>query len=162
MRLLPLLALVAALLAGCSGQPGTGTLTGKIRLGKTPLKVANITVVSEDGKRRAVGTVLSDDGTYVVEKAPAGKVKLAVSVPTPQELTPPPEPDKLPGLPGTAKGVGEPPSAPGMPEDVRAHLSLLAKKVIPIPAVYANPDESNLGTTVEANQDNVYDIVLKR
>ncbi|MCI0458945.1 MAG: hypothetical protein L0Z62_18460 [Gemmataceae bacterium] len=141
MRLLvSLLMLVAFTTVGCG--PRSGTLTGKISLEQAPLKVGTIAVYSEDGQRSAMGTVTSDDGTYLVEKAPAGPVKIAVIVPSPKELI---------GIPN-----------PDMPPEERAKLVEYARKVVPIPLIYADPEKSNLRTTVEANAQNTYDIELKK
>jgi hypothetical protein len=136
-----LLILGTGSVAGCGH--GRGTLTGKIRLDNAPLKVANIAVYSEDGQRSAMGTVTGDDGTYLVKNAPAGPVKIAVVVPSPKEI--------VPLFPD-----------PNMTPEIRAQLVELAKKAVPIPLTYANPERSNLRTTVAANRETVYDIELKQ
>jgi hypothetical protein len=135
-----LLILSAFTTAGCG--PGRGTLTGKISLDDAPLKVGTIAVYSEDGQRSAMGTVTNDDGTYLVKNAPAGPVKIAVVVPSPKELL---------GIPD-----------PNMDPKVRAELVEQARKAVPIPLVYADPEKSRLRTTVEANGESTYDIRLQR
>ncbi|MCI0458947.1 MAG: hypothetical protein L0Z62_18470 [Gemmataceae bacterium] len=133
------LVLLIAAAVGCGGQT-TGTLVGKIRLGKNPLKVGSVAVYSEDGKRSGMGEIIDDDGTYLVRKAPAGKVKIGITVPTAEELLPP---------------------DPNMDPELRKHLAAQVKKLVPIPDVYADPDKSKLTTTVEPNVETTYDIDLK-
>jgi hypothetical protein len=144
--LLGWLTLLAVALVGCGGQ-STGTLVGLVYLGKKPLKVGTIAVYSEDGKRSAFGEIIDDHGTYLVRNAPAGKVKIAVTVPNPDQLLPPPGPK------------GEP-ADPSLSPEALAALADKAKKIVPIPAIYGDPNQSKLATTVEANQETRYDIDL--
>jgi hypothetical protein len=157
----PLFTGVALLLSGCGGgssSPGQGKtakLYGVVLFAdKTRVKVGQIVVVSEDGLQRAVGEILRDDGVYVVEKAPVGKVRIGITTPDPSTLLPPdPEAKPVPGSPPD-------PNAPSKEE--RAEMERRRKAYVPLPEKYADPRKSELSTTVEEDKENRHDIILKR
>ena len=79
--LLPILAFTAV---GCGSndQGPTGTVTGKVTMGKRTVAAGQVNIYSEDLKKSGAG-VINADGTYSVAAAPVGKGKVTVSVPRP-------------------------------------------------------------------------------
>ncbi len=84
-------------LVGCGGSnsqvPKTGaTVSGKITFSKIPLNVGQITMHGKDsgGKDFAHGADIQEDGSYKIENAPLGEVKISIFVPPHSGPTPTP------------------------------------------------------------------------
>ncbi len=86
--------------AGCGGgptsqTPKTGaTVSGKITFSKIPLNVGQVTMHGKDlaGKEYIQGSPIQEDGTYKVENAPLGEVKVSLFIPPPAPAGPPIKP----------------------------------------------------------------------
>jgi hypothetical protein len=75
-RLFVVLLFVGALTStGCGG--GRGTVTGKVYMGPIPLKGGTVTFISTKGYGTASGAI-EEDGSYKIERAPLGDVKIVV------------------------------------------------------------------------------------
>jgi len=74
---LGLLLLVLASL-GCNSK-ATGVVKGKVTFNSRPVIMGNVSFV--DSNNRTGSGIISRDGSYVVNDAPVGKVKVVVTVP---------------------------------------------------------------------------------
>jgi hypothetical protein len=130
---------VAFLLALVSGCAAKGTVTGKVTYQDRPLTGGIVLFVSTAGKGTGRSEIGSD-GSYTIEKMPAGPVKIAVDTRSaqgegqaaPPGMKPPPgaelpEATKRSGIYGSGKSSG---TAESIPEN------------------YADPEKSNLTFTV--------------
>ena len=142
---MPCLALATSLVAvGCGSS--TGTISGKVYYKDAPLKGGRVTFVSKDKKVSRFDDI-KEDGSYKIEKMPAGEARIAVDTsnlkPSPGMNRPPPP-----------KGANVPPGYnPPTSEDK-------AKRYVEIPAQYADADKSGLTYTVKGGSQ-PYDIKLK-
>ena len=130
---------------GCGGG-STATISGKVYYKDAPLKGGRVTFVSKDKKVSRVDDI-KEDGSYKIEKMPAGEARIAVDTsnlkPSPGMNRPPPP-----------KGAKVPPGYnPPTSEDK-------AKRYVEIPAQYADTDKSGLTYTVKGGSQ-PYDIKLK-
>jgi hypothetical protein len=73
---------VAALItiAGCSNEPPTGEISGKVLVDGKPATLGSITFIPTDGKTSTAGGEIKPDGTYGF-KAPVGNMKVEIRVP---------------------------------------------------------------------------------
>jgi hypothetical protein len=72
-----------SLVAGCSGEPPTGEVTGTVTVdGKVPADGSSITLFPTDGKSPSAGDVLDKDGKYRVKVA-VGTARVEIRVPRP-------------------------------------------------------------------------------
>ncbi|SRR5260370_6392564 len=72
-----------ALVAGCSGEPASGEVTGTVTVdGKVPADGSSITFFPTDGNSPSAGTRLDKDGKYKV-KVPVGTARVEIRVPRP-------------------------------------------------------------------------------
>jgi hypothetical protein len=133
------------LLSGC-GNP-TGNVTGKVTYKGQALKGGNITYVSTEGRASVSGSI-KEDGSYTLEKVPAGAVKICV--------------DTSSLKPNNNKNFKyAPPAGQQAPEGFQSGDSEgNAKRYTPIPPMYAKPDTTDLSYTVVAG-DQTHDIELK-
>ncbi len=111
--------LVVAVVGGCSRS---ATITGKVTYRGQPLKRGEINFIGADGKSRS--GLIRGDGTYKVDDAPRGPVKVTVV--------------SLTGGDGEGKLSARGLEAGPAPIDVR-HA---------IPAKYTDPDQSGLAYTL--------------
>jgi hypothetical protein len=121
------LALLPLVLVGCGAK---ATVTGKVTYKGKPLPMGTVTIHGEKGEVATGGIA---DGSYQVEKAPVGPVKITVTVP------------KAPKVPNQMGGMAarEGKEGPGMPGGGEAQ-----KEVVPIPDKYASPETSGKSTTL--------------
>jgi hypothetical protein len=127
------LALFALLMAAGCGGASTGTVTGKVTYKKKPLKGGKVVFESTEGKG-AVTADIGTDGSYTIDKAPPGKVKISVQT---SYLNP----KKRSGMAYTAPGGGNNPNKPSAAADT-------AKQYVPIPAKYESGETSEQTSTV--------------
>lgn len=125
---LPLLGIM-----GCA-RP-TGTVTGKVYYKTKLLKGGTVTFVGPDGKT-ATGQI-QEDGSYTVEKAPVGEVKVGVDN---RSLKP------RPGIPRYRPPSGS--QAGYTPPDPAEQ----AKRYVPIPDQYTDPTTSGKTLTVTSGK----------
>jgi hypothetical protein len=71
----PLLLVVVALAAGCSG--GTGSISGRVTLKGAPLPAGLISFHSQVGNREVCNAIIRD-GAYSLDSVPAGKAVVTV------------------------------------------------------------------------------------
>jgi hypothetical protein len=153
-----LILLCVGLLAGGCG-PSTGTVTGKVRYNGKPLSSGSVSFLPESGKG-SFGARIKEDGSYTIEKVPAGKVKIVVNLGKPGgndrqkammqqamksnkiELSE----EARKSMPSTFKDAAEGPQPSG--------------SVTSIPKRYSDPDQSGLELTVTGGQQ-THDIELK-
>jgi hypothetical protein len=140
---LPLLALL-----GLSGCEGTATVSGKVLYKGVPLKGGNVTFASTEG-RRSVATSINEDGTYTIQKVPAGAVTICVET---ESLNP--------ALKRTARKYSPPPGQKAPGGFGSGNTEDTAKRFVPIPPQYAEPESSDLKYTV-ASGTQTKDIELK-
>jgi len=133
----PFVLLAAAALgsAGCSGS-ATATVTGKVSSNGVPLKGGNVTFFSTEGKRSVTGPI-NEDGTYRLEKVPAGKVKIVVET---ESLNPATKPRVKYSPPKDQAPPGGGYAPPNFEE--------LAKRYRKIPDAYATQESTPLEYTV--------------
>src|SRR5262245_28898227 len=133
-RLVAVLSLGLSLAAaGCGG--GTGDLAGKVLYKDKPVVYGTVFAVGSDQQLRTAA--IDPDGSYRLEKVPAGEVRLAVVSPDPAEVTV----VGREGPKGSKKGV------PGVDRG----------KWFPIPDQYTTIDRSPLTVTVRRglNEHNI-------
>src|SRR5437588_6501794 len=82
-RLASLAILLLALLiaTGCSGKKASGTVSGKVTYQGKALRGGSVTFIPADGVGVATSRI-AEDGSYKVEKVPAGNVKITVETET--------------------------------------------------------------------------------
>jgi hypothetical protein len=142
---LPLLAALAA--AGCSGS-SSGTVTGQVLYMGKPVKGGSVTFVSTEGKR-AVSVQIKEDGTYKMEKVPAGNVRICVDTETLN-------PEKQARRPTYSA-----PKDAKLPEGYNTGGQADAARLyVKIPPQYADPERTSLTYTVTGGSQE-YDIPLK-
>jgi hypothetical protein len=127
--------------AGCGGSKGT--VSGKVYYKDAPLKGGNVTFVNADKQSYLVA--IQEDGSYSIEKVPPGEIKIAVET---ASLKPPNSYVLRNKPPADAGGSYTPP-------DYEAR----AKRFVPIPDRYSNPDQSGLQYTVKGGKQ-TFDIKL--
>jgi hypothetical protein len=157
-----LLGLMAAvLLSGCSGAP-SGKLSGKVTFNNKPVSIGTVLVVSEDGKSNGIGT-LQEDGSYTIERAPVGNVKLAVQIP---KLSEGADEKKLPAE--VQQKIAEMTKKSDVKE-LRKGFNIegatpeqinVLKALQRVPERFFSPNTSGLKTTVNVHEETSYDIVL--
>jgi hypothetical protein len=131
--ILGLLLVLAAAATGCPGG-GRAKVRGKVTYKGTPLTMGKVILVSEDGKVQDTAPI-QPDGTFEMDKAPTGKVKVGVANPPPL------------GAPGG-------PPLTGSPNDEETKQArAIASKFVPSPQKYTDPDKSNLTATVNAGSN---------
>ncbi len=145
--------LVGALLSGCGSK---GTISGKVLYKGKPVTGGNLTFQSSQGVFR---TTINEDGTYRIEKVPAGPVKIGVENQSLQiqegqgqmlaKVTPK---DKK------GKDVNVSEMMQGMQKMMQK--GAIPGKYVPIPQKASNPETSQLTYTVTSGSQ-VYDIELK-
>jgi hypothetical protein len=140
--LFPAIAAFNLLCTSCEGGgryqrlPESGaTLEGTVKYGTDKVQVALIIV---KGTESAAQGWVNDDGTYRIENVPLGEVTIAVNV----------EAGKGP-LKGRAMAQSRGAQQGPLP------------RVIDVPAKYANPDTSDIKTTIEKG-DNTFAIVIPK
>jgi hypothetical protein len=120
---------------GCGNQ--TGTVSGKVYYKGEALKGGNVTFVNAENKVSRLATI-QEDGSYKVEKLPAGEATITVET---RSL----KPVARGNLPSYSPPPGKEPPGGYKPPDFAAN----AKRYMPIPDRYAKPETSNLKYTVK-------------
>jgi hypothetical protein len=143
-----LLAFVVSIgMSGCG--PSTATVTGKVYLDETPLKGGTVVFLPADGKGYGRADI-QEDGSYKIEKAPAGKGKITVDT---EWMNPANRAD-------TSKFTkyGPPPGAKAPDgktlDDIfrKDKAGDLGARYIPIPPDYADPDKTTLTYDVKSGK----------
>lgn len=132
--------------AGCSRS--TGTVSGKVYYKNTPLKGGNVTFLAPDKKISKVAEI-KEDGSYEIDKMPAGEAAIAVDTST---MKPPATRTPVKNAPPKGK---QPP-----PGYTMANFGDKAKRYVPIPPQYASPEKSGLIYTVQGGKQ-AHDINLQ-
>lgn len=144
------LALFAAAIlafAGCAHP--TGTVKGKVTYSGKVVKGGSITFVSTEGHPSVSGSI-KEDGTYIVEKVPAGSAKVCVET---ESLNP----AKRTSTKFTK--YGPPPGQEG-PEGFKSGGGEDTKNFVKIPASYSNPETTTLSLTVSSGEQE-FNVELK-
>jgi hypothetical protein len=137
------LALALALgVAGCGGG-SKASVSGKVYYKEAPLKGGNVTFVGPNNQSYLAE--IQKDGSYTVEKLPPGEFKIAVET----NSLKPPNAFVLKNKPPADAGGGY------KPPDYEAR----AKRFVPIPERYMNPDQSGLAYAAKGGKQ-AYDIKL--
>jgi hypothetical protein len=141
-RWMVFLALVLSLgVAGCGASKGT--ISGKVFYKDNPLKGGKVTFVGAD--KQSYLAEIEEDGSYSVENLPVGEASIVVETASLK----PPNPYVLKNKQPADAGEGY------KPPDFAAR----AKRFVPIPARYSDPDQSGLKHPVKGGKQ-VYDIKL--
>lgn len=135
---LPLVLSVLPLATGCGGE-AKGTVSGKVTYQGKPLPGGFVTFVPDNGA--PVHSDIQSDGTYRIDKAPVGSVKISIQPKSEQDAS------QSSGMPRNPKDYGK--LQPAMTE---------AKSSIP--PKYGNPNQSGLTYTVVKGSQQ-HDIDLK-
>lgn len=130
-----LLVLVAA---GC-GKPSR--VTGSVTLDGVPLPAGRVTFLCDGGRRPAVSSSISMNGTYEMPDLPVGRARVSVETFKPQ---PRPEPSVDPTT-GTDHSIGWEDTGP----------------YVPIPARYGSPKTSGIEYTIIPGRQ-TFDITLNK
>lgn len=125
--------LVLVLLSGCQRSAPVAQVTGTVTFNGKLVTSGDVVLVGNDGRSPPPGRVRAD-GTYVIEGAPVGKVKVGF-------FNPPPPP-----LPAPKVG-----SATVDEELVQMRES--AKLYTPTPAKYAEPSQSGIEFELDAGRN---------
>ncbi|MGL6072840.1 MAG: carboxypeptidase-like regulatory domain-containing protein [Fimbriiglobus sp.] len=133
------LCLALGLLAGCSSEPATGTVTGNVKYDGKPASGGTITFMAKSGGIPA-SAIINADGTYRAEGVPAGEVMVAVLSPV----------DEAESDPVSIKNQGKTGKAPPPPK----------KPAYPIK--YAEFGSSGFSTNVKASSETKYDVEMKK
>jgi hypothetical protein len=119
---------------GCGASKGT--VSGKVYYQDAPLKGGTVTFVGSD--KQSYLAEIQEDGSYSVENLPLGEAGITVETET---LKPP----NLYVLQNRAPAdVAE--------EDKPPDFAARAKRFVPIPGRYADPDQSGLRYTVQGGK----------
>lgn len=138
--------LFATLLAMTGCGSSTGTISGKVSYKDAPLKGGNVTFLTKDKKVSRLSEI-QEDGSYKIEKMPAGEVLISVET---ASLKPPP----------ASRFVNAPPAGANAPPGYKApDFKEKAKRYVEIPEMYSDPDKSKLTYTVKGGEQN-FDIKL--
>jgi hypothetical protein len=142
-RWMGLLALVLSLsVAGCGA--GKGSVSGKVYYKDAPLKGGTVTFLAPD--KQSYLAEIQEDGSYLIDKLPNGEVKIIVET----ESLKPPSANVLKNKPpADATGAYKPPD-----------YAARAKRFVPIPERYSDPDQSGLKYTVTRGKQN-FDIKME-
>lgn len=133
-RLAGVLFLVSFLGAlGCGSTPGT--VTGKVYFKDQPLKGGNVTFLTADKKVSQMAKI-GEDGSYTIDKIPAGPVKIGVETKSLKQSASVPRYSPPPGMSSPNKTGGDPKE--------------ILKRYVAIPEKYADPLESGLEYTVQS------------
>jgi hypothetical protein len=138
-----LLGLLFLVVLGCS--PSVGTVNGTVSYKGTMLKGGTVTFLAPDGK--AASCEIKEDGHYTVDKVPTGPVKISVETKSLAVSARAPSYSPPPGV--TPPGGYKPPD--------RAEK---AKRYVPIPETYSDPEKSGLSYTVKPGMQD-YNITLQ-
>src|SRR5437762_12233392 len=84
----PLLVAGCLALAGCKGGDLPATVSGKVTYHGRPVTSGVVVLVGPDGKTSDPGPV-RPDGTYTIQHAPAGTVKVSFNNPPPPVVSAP-------------------------------------------------------------------------
>jgi hypothetical protein len=136
------------LLAGCSSSEGT--ITGKITYQGKLLPAGTVTFVPGQGGHAVTSEI--QDGEYKVTKVPVGSVKIAVT--TPSQAPPSQFLETKMALPTELLEKARPGKSGEGPAKAPQ-----AKKPVPIPKKFSDPDTSGLTYTVKVGSQ-VFDIDL--
>jgi hypothetical protein len=137
------------LAAGCSSS---GTITGKITYQGRPVTGGTVLFASADGKGN-VSSQIGADGSYTINKMPAGLAKIAVETKSAQ-----PTQSRF-GV-GPPKGMQPPPgTVPEGAKSVYDSGSATAKAEL-LPDTYGNPESSGLTFEVKGGAQ-THNIELK-
>lgn len=134
----PLVLMILPLATGCGGE-AKGTVSGKVTYQGKPLPGGFVTFVPDNGA--PVHTDIQSDGTYHIDKAPLGPVKISVQPKSEQEAM------QSSRMPRDAKGYGK-------------FQSAMTETKSSIPPKYGTPNESGLTYTVVKGPQQ-HDIDLK-
>lgn len=147
---------LALIAVGCGS--GQGTVSGKVSYqGKD---VPGGTVFILPSKGGSVSGAIKEDGTYSIAKVPSGPAKVTVETESVKPASAAPAQAR-----GDASFYSKMPKPPAdlAKGDVTIGPSLSrgdAKRYVPIPAKYNDPDQSGLSLTVKGGK-NSFDIDLK-
>jgi hypothetical protein len=144
------------LVSGCSSSKGT--VSGKVFYKGKPLPKGSVTFLLESGG--AYGSGIKADGSYTIEKVPAGKVKIIVTVPS-QAKDDPRMAMMKQAMKSNKLEISEE-AKKDMPAEFKSALEEPGSSGAPIsiPKHYSDPEKSGLELIVTGGQQN-HDIELK-
>ena len=150
--------MAASLLAGGCGT-STGTVTGKVRYNGKPLSHGSVSFLPESGKGAFVARI-KEDGSYTIEKVPAGKVKIVVNAGA-SSRGDPREAMMQQAMKSNGIELSEE-ARKSMPSTFKdaAKGPQPSRPIISIPKRYSDPEKSGLELTVTGGPQ-THDIELK-
>lgn len=156
-RFIPIVIVISGSLAGCASDDKgkaspvdtgpSGALKGKATLDGKSIGIGTVVAVSGDKKRSGRGNI-NPDGSYVIDKAPAGPVNLYLELPVPPAPKLPPGGKLPPDMP-----KGYPPDAT---EEQKRAFDLAAQ----VPPRYLSPEESRLTTKIKEGASATFNLNL--
>jgi hypothetical protein len=133
-----------AFAVGCGpNYKARGTVKGTVTFAGKNLTAGSVVFYGKDNLTGSAS--IRTDGTYVINDAPLGDVKITVTVP-----------QMPPGGVGYMKGA---PAGPVMPGESASSATTIPSNVVSIPQKYANVETSGLTYTVQRGEQ-THDIPL--
>ncbi len=130
------------ILAGCGGGRLASSVSGKVMYQGRPVTSGMVVLVAPDGKTSDPGPV-HPDGTYTIQHAPTGTVKVSFDNPPPAHAS--------------APGAGQNPAAQQEAQAAAAE----AKLYVPTPLQYKDPEKSGLTLQLKKGKNEHCDLDLK-
>jgi hypothetical protein len=149
---LGVLLFVVSAQAGCTSSRARSVVKGKITFSNRPITSGTISFISDDNKHTGAGPI-KQDGTYTVNDAPVGNVKIVVTVPR-----------QMPMMGGRGgSNMPKPPKDSKMPAEMIppdwTEPKAPAGNQTPVPEKYTKADSTPLTYTVTAGEQ-THDINL--
>jgi hypothetical protein len=147
---------------GCGGSK-TAKLSGKVLFDNKPLPGGTITFYPADGgKLNPASTAIQEDGTYSLDNAPTGEVKVSVSNAHLKGANDGIKRGPGGGPPPASQNIKAPPEVMAkMPQQPPDNKLTPIGKYIPIPDKYGKPETSGLSTTIKGGNQTDVNFELK-
>jgi hypothetical protein len=129
-------------LSGCTGGKLPSSVSGKVTYQGRPVTSGMVVLVAPDGKTSAPGAV-RPDGTYTIQHAPTGTVKVSFDNPPPPHSYAPAGAQNAAARQEAQQAAAE------------------AKFYVPTPLHYKDPEKSGLTLQLKKGKNDNCDLVLR-